>query len=167
MFIFAGVRRLRAWARSADPSESTEAVCSRAHDHDRLGHHDGHHHHGAAQRVMASEEGFWGTSGALTSVAVGALHGIGAETPTQILLLATAATAGGAVPGTILLGSFLVGLFLANSVVGLTVALGFLGAGRNFALYATVSVFSGLAGMTVGCILLTGSTNLLPSMFAG
>ncbi len=34
MFIFAGVRRLRAWARSADPSESTEAVCSRAHDHE-------------------------------------------------------------------------------------------------------------------------------------
>jgi high-affinity nickel-transport protein len=103
----------------------------------------------------------------MTSVTVGALHGIGAETPTQVLLLAAAATAGGPTPGVFLLGAFLVGLFLSNTVVGLTVALGFLGASRNFGLYATVSVFTGLAGMAVGVALLTRSTNLLPTLFAG
>jgi high-affinity nickel-transport protein len=160
MLIFTGVRRLRQWARS----EPAEPVL--AHDH-RRGPDPHGHHHGLRERVMESDDAFWGTSGALTSVAVGALHGIGAETPTQVLLLAAAATAGGAVPGIFLLGAFLVGLFLSNSLVGVTVALGFLGASRNFAVYATVSVLTGLAGMTVGFILLTGSTNLLPTLFAG
>jgi high-affinity nickel-transport protein len=149
MLVFSALRRVS--ARSAA-------------DHDHRGSHHSHHHD---RPVGASGDGFWGTSGALTSVAVGALHGIGAETPTQVLLLAAAATAGGAVPGMFLLGAFLVGLFLSNSAVGLTVALGFLGATRNFALYAAVSVFTGLAGMTVGLLLLTGSANLLPSLFAG
>ena len=149
MLVFGGVRRLRAGAGRRVPAE----------DHG--------HHHGLADRVMTSEDGFWGTSGRVTSVAVGALHGIGAETPTQVLLLAAAATAGGAGPGLLLLGAFLLGLLLSNSVVGLTVALGFLGASRNFAVYAAVSVLTGVGGMTVGVLLLTGSANLLPSLFAG
>jgi high-affinity nickel-transport protein len=95
------------------------------------------------------------------------LHGIGAETPTQVLLLTAAATGGGAVPGVFLLGAFLVGLFVSNSVVGLTVALGFLGAGRNFPLYAAVSVLTGAAGMTVGVFLLTGRSNALPALLGG
>lgn len=160
MLVFSGVRRLRQRARS----ESAERVL--AADHHR-GQHSSGHHHAASERLMEADASFWGRSGALTSVAVGALHGIGAETPTQVLLLAAAATAGGAVPGMVLLGTFLVGLFLSNSLVGVTVALGFLRASRNFAVYATVSVFTGLAGMTVGFVLLTGSTNLLPTLFAG
>jgi high-affinity nickel-transport protein len=174
MLVFAGVRRLRAWARRSARQSIGAGVAAGTHDHDNDHdhHHDhdpaGHgHQHALAERVAASGEGFWGTSGALTSVAVGALHGIGAETPTQVLLLAAAATAGGAAPGLFLLGAFLLGLFLSNSLVGLTVALGFLGASRNFAVYAIVSLLTGLAGMTVGFLLLTGSANLLPSLFAG
>jgi high-affinity nickel-transport protein len=155
MLVFAGVRRLRNRARST-PVET---------GHDYPGAHG--HHHGLAQKLAESDEGFWGTSGALTSVAVGALHGIGAETPTQVLLLAAAATAGGAVPGILLLGAFLLGLFLSNSLVAVTVALGFLHASRNFGVYATVSVLTGMAGMAVGAVLLTGGANLLPTLFAG
>jgi hypothetical protein len=175
MLVFAGVRRLRAWARRSSRQPVGASVAAGIHDHGH-GHGHGHdhdhdpghrHQHALADRVAASGEGFWGTSGALTSVAVGALHGIGAETPTQVLLLAAAATAGGAAPGLFLLGAFLSGLFLSNSLVGLTVALGFLGASRNFAVYAVVSLVTGLAGMTVGFLLLTGSANLLPSLFAG
>jgi high-affinity nickel-transport protein len=160
MLVFTGVRRIRRWARS----EPAQQVLAAAHPSGPDSHG---HDHRLAGRVLAPDDPFWGTSGALTSVAVGALHGIGAETPTQVLLLAAAATAGGAVPGIVLLGAFLGGLFLSNSLVGVTVALGFLGASRNFAVYATVSVFTGLAGMAVGFALLTGSTNLLPTLFAG
>ncbi|HLY83223.1 MAG TPA: hypothetical protein VKQ71_09555 [Acidimicrobiales bacterium] len=171
MLVFAGVRRLRTWARRSprQPVGASGAAGTQHHGHDHDHDYDpGHRHqHALAEQVAASGEGFWGTSGALTSVAVGALHGIGAETPTQVLLLAAAATAGGAAPGLFLLGAFLVGLFLSNSLVGLTVALGFLGASRNFAVYAAVSLVTGLAGMTVGFLLLTGSANLLPSLFAG
>jgi high-affinity nickel-transport protein len=164
MLIFGGVRRLRRWARR-DPAELVLTGAVEGHG-DRAD--EAHPHaHGLADRVLESDDGFWGSSGALTSVAVGALHGIGAETPTQVLLLAAAATAGGAVPGMFLLGAFLLGLFLSNSAVAITVALGFLGASRNFGVYATVSVFTGLAGMTVGFVLLSGSANLLPTLFAG
>ncbi|GAC1604767.1 MAG: hypothetical protein NVS3B21_34140 [Acidimicrobiales bacterium] len=100
-------------------------------------------------------------------MAVGALHGVGAETPTQVLLLTAAATAGGSLPGIAVLGAFVFGLFVSNCVVGGTVAFGFLGASRNFAVYATVSVFTGVGGMVVGALLLTGRSGLLPSLFAG
>lgn len=156
MLVFAGVRRLGARIRS----DRAEVAGSTGHFHNN------HHHHHQGARLTAAEEGFW-AYGPVTSVAVGSLHGIGAETPTQVLLLAAAATAGGAAPGMLLLGAFLVGLFASNSVVGLTVAFGFLGASRNFALYATVSVLTGVAGLTVGVLLLTGRSNLLPAFFGG
>lgn len=149
MLVFAGVRRLVARLRS---------------DRSGVGGPGGHHHRSPS--LTPGEEGFW-AYGPVTSVAVGSLHGIGAETPTQVLLLAAAATAGGSAPGILLLGAFLVGLFASNSLVGLTVAFGFLNASRNFALYATVSVLTGVAGMTVGALLLLGRSNLLPALFGG
>ena len=159
MLVFGGVRRLSAWRearRGLAPAPQRELVGTGP---------PGHHHRPVT--ANAAETSTWGRSGALTSVTIGALHGVGAETPTQVLLLAAAATAGGVGPGLFLLGAFLLGLFLSNSVVGLTVAFGFLGASRNFAVYATVSVLTGLGGMTVGVLLLTGSANLLPGLFAG
>jgi cytochrome c biogenesis protein CcdA len=149
MLVFAGVRKIGARIRPAPAGARTSD--------------SGGHHHGSG-RLTAGDEGFW-AYGPLTSVAVGSLHGIGAETPTQVLLLAAAATAGGAAPGMLLLAAFLLGLFASNSVVGLTVAFGFLGASRNFALYATVSVLTGLAGLVVGVLLVTGRSSLLPALF--
>lgn len=163
MLVFGGVRRLAAWRqakRELGPARPRELVgvgptASGA----------GHGHRPVTNR--AGEASAWGRSGALTSMTVGALHGVGAETPTQVLLLAAAATAGGVGPGLLLLAAFLLGLFLSNGLVGVTVAFGFLGASRNFAVYATVSVLTGIGGMTVGALLLTGSSNLLPALFAG
>ena len=163
MLVFGAVRRL---SRARRVPARPVPACVGAIGH-RGGPEPHGHDHRLADRVTQSEEGFWGSSGAVTSIAVGALHGIGAETPTQVLLLGAAATAGGAAPGMFLLGAFLLGLFLSNSLVGITVALGFLGASRNFGVYAAVSVFTGLAGMIVGFVLLTGNTNLLPALFAG
>lgn len=141
MLVFAGVRRVG------------ERVRGREHAH-------------AHAHSDSPDAGFW-SYGPATSVAVGALHGIGAETPTQVLLLTAAATAGGAAAGIALLGAFMVGLFLSNSVVGLAVALGFVGASRNFALYAGISILTGGAGLAVGVLLLLGRASLLPALFGG
>jgi hypothetical protein len=162
MLIFGGIRRLAGRERQR---RSVLFSAGNSRPETAESHAYGHRH--ARVPTLTADGGFWGTSGAVTSVAVGALHGIGAETPTQVLLLAAAATAGGAAPGMLLLGAFLFGLFLSNSVVGLTVALGFLGASRNFPLYAIVSVLTGVGGMTVGILLLTGGAHLLPSLVAG
>ena len=63
---------------------------------------------------------------ARTAFGVGVLHGIGAETPTQMLLFLAAARAGGAVAGVTLLLCFVVGLVAANTIVALTATIGLL-----------------------------------------
>jgi hypothetical protein len=60
-------------------------------------------------------EGIPAPYGAAGAVGVGLVHGIGAETPTQVLALAA---------GTASLAPFLLGLFLANTVVALVAAIG-------------------------------------------
>ena len=95
MLVFGGIRRLSAWRRARrqpDPVPQRELI--EVGPHATGAGHTPHHHHRTAPEGTA-EASVWGRSGALTSLTVGALHGVGAETPTQVLLLAAAATAGG------------------------------------------------------------------------
>jgi hypothetical protein len=150
MLVFSAVRRVSARLR---PSPVTHAALATD------GHGD-HRHRGPVADPF-------GTYGVVTSLGVGALHGIGAETPTQVLLLAAAASVGGIGSGLVLLGAFLLGLLGSNTVVAVTAAFGFLGASRNFALYAAISVLTGLASLGVGALLLTGQSAVLPALFGG
>ena len=50
----------------------------------------------------------------VSSVGIGALHGIGAETPTQVIVFLAAATAGSVGAGLAVLVAFVVGLVVAN-----------------------------------------------------
>lgn len=121
-------------------------------------HHHVHHHVG----TLPADP--FVTYGRPTALAVGALHGIGAETPTQILLFLAAARAGGTAIGIALLLCFVVGLVASNTVVALTATFGFLRASRNFAVYAAVSVVTAAFSLVVGALLLTGHTPLLPAL---
>lgn len=76
--------------------------------------------------------------GAAGAIGVGFIHGIGAETPTQVLALAA---------GTASLAPFLLGLFLANTVVAVVAAIG-LTELRLRALNALVGAFSISVGVT-------------------
>ncbi len=102
-----------------------------------------------------------------TSLAVGALHGVGAETPTQVLIFLAAAGAGGVWAGVITLAVFLVGLFAANSVLAVASASGFLGASRHFTIYATVSVVTAVASLVLGVSFVLGRDAWLPVFFGG
>ena len=82
--------------------------------------------------------------GAGGAIAVGLIHGIGAETPTQVLALAA---------GTASLAPFLLGLFLANTVVAVVAAVG-LTEQRLRVLNAAVGAFS----LYVGIPYLLGTT---------
>jgi high-affinity nickel-transport protein len=107
------------------------------------------------------------TYGRLTAFSIGLLHGIGAETPTQVLLFLAAARAGGTAIGVLLLGCFLVGLLASNTVVALTATFGFLRASRNFALYATTSVVIAGFSLVVGAIFVLGHGAALPALAGG
>jgi hypothetical protein len=98
---------------------------------------------------------------------LGMIHGVGAETPTQVLIFVTAAGAGGKASGFLLLVAFLVGLLSSNSAVAFAGAFGFLGAARNFSLYVVVSCITALFSLVIGSIFLFGSAALLPAMLGG
>ena len=82
-------------------------------------------------------EGIPAPYGAAGAVGVGLIHGIGAETPTQVLALAS---------GTPSLAPFLLGLFLANTVVAVVAAVG-LTEQRLRLLNAAVGCFSLYVGI--------------------
>jgi hypothetical protein len=95
------------------------------------------------------------------------IHGIGAETPTQVLVFVTAAGAGGKASGFVLLVAFLVGLLSSNTAVAFAGTFGLLGTARNFTLYVVVSCITALFSLVIGSIFLLGNAALLPAMLGG
>ena len=181
MLAFAGVRRAARWATSR-----SHDVVVVTHDHDHGDDHGHDHVHDAAastggtvrtiaphrhrhvhHHVGTLPDDPYPSYRTTTAFGIGVLHGIGAETPTQILLFLAAARAGGAVAGVLLLVCFIVGLVAANTAVAATASLGLLGASRNFAVYATVSVVVAAFSFVVGSLFLLGRAPLLPPFVGG
>ena len=105
--------------------------------------------------------------GSRSSFLVGMIHGVGAETPTQVLVFVVAAGAAGSATGVVLLVSFLVGLLVSNTVVAAAGTFGFLNAARNFGLYATFSITAAVFGLVIGTLFLFGKSGTLPALFGG
>jgi high-affinity nickel-transport protein len=127
------------------------------------GHHGrpGHHHH------KHPEPDAFMNYGSRTAFVVGMLHGIGAETPTQVLIFATAVGVGGKAAGEAVLVTFLLGLLVSNSVITLGSAFGFLRASKNWAVYVTIAVLTGVFSLVIGTLLLFGKETVLPALFGG
>jgi ABC-type nickel/cobalt efflux system permease component RcnA len=171
MLLFSGIRRGTRWTRErfgrrdrtgeAMPAATDTAVEPALWHH---GHHGrpGHHHH----RDPEPDDPFM-TYGTATAIGVGVIHGVGAETPTQVLIFLAAAGSGGTAVGVIVLVAFIVGLLASNSLITLGSAFGFLSASRNFAVYATVGVLVGLFSLVVGVLFLLGRESVLPAFFGG
>ena len=102
-----------------------------------------------------------------TAFGVGMLHGIGAETPTQVLIFATAAGVTDRFAGVVLLLCFLAGLLVSNSVVALASILGFTSANGNVKVYVGISLLSALFSLVVGTLFVLGRSAVLPPMLGG
>jgi len=169
MLVFSGIRRGARWMRrrfaSPESSEPVPALAGSAAAPAEWhhGHHGrpGHHHHAEGE----PDEPFM-NYGRGTSFGVGMLHGVGAETPTQVIIFFTAAGAGEAA-GFAVLASFIVGLLASNTLITLGSAFGFLRAQRNFAVYATVAVITAVFSLVLGTIFVLGKESVLPALFAG
>jgi high-affinity nickel-transport protein len=105
-------------------------------------------------------------TGSLAAFGVGMLHGVGAETPTQLVLFVTAAGAGGGFAGELLLVAFTVGLVASNTAVAFAATAGLLQAERHRRLYLAVAGTVGLFSLVVGTIFLL-DLNVLPPIFTG
>ncbi|MGH2675056.1 MAG: hypothetical protein ACRDKA_02730 [Actinomycetota bacterium] len=171
MLVFAGIRRGARWARErlggrtavtvAEPRADGSGVTPDMWHH---GHHGrpGHHHHEDPER----DDTFM-NYGTRTAVGVGLIHGVGAETPTQVLIFLAAAGAGGRLVGVAVLLAFIVGLLASNSVITLGSAYGFLSASRNFAVYAGVGVVVAVFSLVLGVLFVFGLESVLPAFFGG
>lgn len=93
--------------------------------------------------------------GIRSSYILGTIHGIGAETPTQILLFTTAAGVGG-VLGTLLLLAFVIGLLISNSIILILSLLGFIQARKNSNFYSFLGLLAGGVSLFVGIMILIG-----------
>jgi high-affinity nickel-transport protein len=102
--------------------------------------------------------------GTRSTFLVGVIHGLGAETPTQLLLFLMAANLGGTMAGLLGLLFFILGLLVMNTLMCASAA-GLFSAtlGRPFAL-RTLTVLTSAYSIVVGAIFLLGSADKLPSL---
>ncbi len=101
--------------------------------------------------------------GPMTAFGVGMIHGVGAETGSQALLLAGIAGVTGAT-GVVILFAFVVGLLLSNSLIAIVTASGFIGAQRMQTIYVIVGAFAGVASLLVGALFVLGMGTALPDL---
>ena len=131
MLVFHGLGRGWAWAQT------------RRH---------GHRHDGAFHVHPVARTDRYGPG---TAFGTGLIHGVGAETGTQVLLLAAVGGAASQGLGVGMLLAFVLGLLASNSAVALLAAAGFRSARRARGLYVAAG------GLTAGFSLLVGSSALL------
>jgi high-affinity nickel-transport protein len=186
MLLFGLVRRVARRGAPRRATASTTLVISHDHEHRHDEPHD--HDHARVPVVTAGSTGPpaspvattshrhlhhhvgtlpadpFPTYGRPTAAAVGVLHGIGAETPTQILLFLAAARAGGTAVGVALLLCFVAGLLMSNTGVALTATFGFLRASRNSLVAVAVSMVTAAFSLVVGALLLAGQAPVLPAL---
>ena len=101
--------------------------------------------------------------GPMTAFGVGMIHGVGAETGSQALLLAGIAGVSGAT-GIVILLAFVVGLLISNTLIAVVSASGFIGAQRMRTAYVVVGAVAGTASLVIGVIFIGGLGMALPDL---
>ena len=172
MIVFAFARSVRArLSRSSGPPVQ--------HDHPHAAAGDAHHESAEEPSVEAApgrslrapvhshthtHEVDVAEFGSRSALGVGALHGIGAETPTQVVLFLAAAGAGGVSAGLLVLVIFLTGLILANTMITVLATFGFQRVANRARLYMAMGAVTAVLSLIVGTVLLFGQDTLLPAL---
>lgn len=95
---------------------------------------------------------------------IGVIHGLGAETPSQLMIFLLAANLGGAALGMLGLGVFLVGLLTMNAMMTASAA-GVFGVSRRRPQFLRiVSALTGVYSVVMGILFLAGHSSLLPAL---
>lgn len=104
--------------------------------------------------------------GVRTAYGVGMIHGVGAETGTQVLLIAAIGGASTQGLGFPMMLAFIIGLLVANSIVVFITATGFIASRFRQRMYVVIGVVAGTFSLVVGAIFLLGLETKLPSIEA-
>jgi cytochrome c biogenesis protein CcdA len=102
--------------------------------------------------------------GPRTAFAVGMIHGIGAETGSQVLIIAAVGGAASAGLGVPMMVAFIVGLLISNTAIVLVSASGFIASQTKKRVYVVVGVVAGVFSVLVGALFLLGAEGALPDL---
>lgn len=104
--------------------------------------------------------------GMRTAFGVGLIHGVGAETGTQVLLIAAIGGASSQGLGIPMMLAFIVGLLISNSIVVFITATGFIASRIRERVYVVIGVIAGTFSLVIGVVFLLGLDATLPSIEA-
>ena len=105
--------------------------------------------------------------GPATCFGIGLIHGVGAETPSQVVLFTTAAGVTGALGGIAVLAAFVIGLFLGNTILVVASSAGFSQGQRLPAIYLVLAAATAVVSIGVGCLYVINRPDLLPAFLGG
>lgn len=160
LLLFSAVRRLFTAIRlGMGLASQTE----HEHNHDSV-HHELDPTETGASHTHPHSHDVTGATGVASTVGIGMLHGIGAETPTQVLLFLAAATAGTAA-GIGALAAFVIGLVVANSIVTIVASTGLASLAKRPGVQIALGVIAGVFSIVVGVLFFLGSDTGLPEFF--
>jgi hypothetical protein len=102
--------------------------------------------------------------GTRTAFGVGMIHGIGAETGSQVLLIAAVGGAASAGLGIPMLFAFVLGLLISNLGIVLLSSVGFVASQTRERIYVVVGLIAGLFSLGLGLIYVFGLDAIVPEM---
>ena len=136
MLIFATVRRGYGWLRTRRHGHS--------HEHSQMGEAEAY--------------------GPRAAFGIGMIHGVGAETGTQALIIATAVGASSKAAGVAALAAFVAGLLLSNSAITLATASGFVSTRQRTWAYVAAGLVAATFSVVLGLVFLLGADTVLPDL---
>ena len=102
-----------------------------------------------------------------SAFAVGVMHGTGAETPTQVVLFAGAATSGSRLGAVAILLSFVAGMIISDLGIAAAWLAGLVGASRAARVQVLLGGLTGVSSLAIGALFLSGRASVLPSLLGG
>lgn len=102
--------------------------------------------------------------GPRTAFGVGMIHGIGAETGSQVLIIAAVGGAASAGLGVPMMLAFIVGLLISNSLIVLLTATGFIASQLRQRVYLVVGIVAGAFSLAIGTLFLFELEGTLPDL---
>jgi high-affinity nickel-transport protein len=102
--------------------------------------------------------------GPRTAFGVGMVHGIGAETASQALIIAAVGGAASAGLGVPMLFAFILGLVISNTIVVILTATGFIASQWKTQIYLAVGILTGVFSLWIGFVFLFQAEAMLPNL---
>jgi len=122
-----------------------------------------HHHSHPHAHALALPDQPDASYGHRTATGIGMLHGVGIESPTQIAIFVASSSVAGVGFGLTLLGTWVLGLIVANAGLAVIAGAGILNAERSFPVYATLAIIVSVLSVVLGTLYLF-DLDLLPAL---